>query len=105
MADRLDCLVVGAGAVGLAVARELARKGREVVVAERAEVVGGESSSRNSEVIHAGIYYPPGSLKARLCVAGKALLYEYCAAHQVAHRRCGKIIVATSEGQLETLRG
>ncbi len=105
MADRLDCLVVGAGAVGLAVARELARKGREVVVAERAEVIGGESSSRNSEVIHAGIYYPQGSLKARLCVAGKALLYEYCAAHQVAHRRCGKIIVATSESQLETLRG
>ena len=105
MADRLDCLVVGAGAVGLGVARELARKGREVVVAERAEVVGGESSSRNSEVIHAGIYYPRGSLKARLCVVGKALLYDYCAAHQVAHRRCGKIIVATSEGQLETLAG
>ncbi|MCZ0941665.1 MAG: NAD(P)/FAD-dependent oxidoreductase [Gammaproteobacteria bacterium] len=105
MADRLDCLVVGAGAVGLAVALELARKGREVVVAERAEVVGGESSSRNSEVIHAGIYYPRGSLKARLCVAGKALLYDYCAAHQVAHRRCGKIIVATSKNQLETLRG
>lgn len=105
MADRLDCLVVGAGAVGLAVARELALKGREVVVAERAEVIGGESSSRNSEVIHAGIYYPRGSLKARLCVAGKALLYDYCAAHQVPHHRCGKIIVATSEGQLETLRG
>ena len=105
MADRLDCLVIGAGAVGLAVARELALKGREVVVAERAEVIGEESSSRNSEVIHAGIYYPRGSLKARLCVAGKALLYDYCAAHQVAHRRCGKIIVATGEAQLETLKG
>ena len=105
MADRLDCLVVGAGVVGLAVACELAGRGREVVVAERAEVIGGESSSRNSEVIHAGIYYPRGSLKARLCVAGKALLYDYCAAHQVAHRRCGKIIVATGEAQLETLRG
>ena len=104
MADRLDCLVIGAGAVGLAVARELALKGREVVVAERAEVIGEESSSRNSEVIHAGIYYPRGSLKARLCVAGKALLYDYCAAHQVAHRRCGKVIVATSEAQLETLK-
>ena len=105
MAERLDCLVVGAGAVGLAVACELARKGREVVVAERAEVIGGESSSRNSEVIHAGIYYPQGSLKAHLCVAGKALLYDYCASRQVAHRRCGKIIVATSEAQLETLTG
>ena len=105
MADRLDCLVIGAGAVGLAVARELALRGREVIVAERAEVIGGESSSRNSEVIHAGIYYPRGSLKARACVLGKALLYDYCAAHQVAHRRCGKIIVATSEPQLETLRG
>ncbi len=105
MAERLDCLVVGAGAVGLAVARELARKGREVVVAERAEVIGGESSSRNSEVIHAGIYYPQGSLKAHLCVAGKALLYDYCASRQVAHRRCGKIIVASSEAQLETLAG
>ena len=91
--------------MGLAVARELALRGREVIVAERAEVIGGESSSRNSEVIHAGIYYPRGSLKARACVLGKALLYDYCAAHQVAHRRCGKIIVATSEPQLETLRG
>ena len=105
MADRVECLVIGAGAVGLAVGRELALQGREVVVAERGEVIGGESSSRNSEVIHAGIYYPQGSLKARLCVAGKALLYDYCAAHQVAHRRCGKIIVATGKAQLETLKG
>ena len=104
MADRLDCLVIGAGVVGLAVARQLALGGREVVVAERAEVIGGESSSRSSEVIHAGIYYPRGSLKARLCVAGKALLYDYCATHQVGHGRCGKIIVATGEDQLEALR-
>ena len=103
MDDRLDCVVVGAGVVGLAVARALALAGREVVVLEAAEGIGTETSSRNSEVIHAGIYYPKGSLKARLCVQGKQALYAYCAARGVPHRRCGKLIVATEAAQLATL--
>jgi L-2-hydroxyglutarate oxidase LhgO len=103
MDDRLDCVVVGAGVVGLAVARALALAGREVVVLEAAEGIGTETSSRNSEVIHAGIYYPQGSLKARLCVQGKQALYAYCAARGVPHRRCGKLIVATEAAQLATL--
>ena len=82
-----ECAVIGAGVVGLAVARELARRGREVVVLEQAAAIGTGISSRNSEVIHAGIYYRPGSAKARLCVEGQRLLYEYCAAHGVEHRR------------------
>jgi L-2-hydroxyglutarate oxidase LhgO len=101
MDDSLDCVVVGAGVVGLAVARALA--GREVVVLEAAEGIGTETSSRNSEVIHAGIYYPKGSLKARLCVQGKQALYAYCAERGVPHRRCGKLIVATDASQLATL--
>ncbi len=80
--------------VGLAVARALALQGREVMVLESASAIGTGTSSRNSEVIHAGIYYPAGSLKARLCVQGKALLYAYCAERGVGHRRCGKLIVA-----------
>ena len=103
MGERVDCVIVGAGVVGLAVGRALARRGLEVIVVERTELVGSETSSRNSEVIHAGIYYPTNSLKARLCVHGKRLLYEYCASHQVPHQRCGKIIVATQEAQLEKL--
>jgi L-2-hydroxyglutarate oxidase LhgO len=105
MAERVDCVVIGAGVVGLACARALARGGREVVVLERHRQIGTETSSRNSEVIHAGIYYESGSFKARLCVRGKALLYAHCEAYGVPFRRCGKIIVATDAAQLETLRG
>src|SRR5262245_56558135 len=105
MTERVDCVVIGAGVIGLACARALAIAGREVVVLERHRQVGTETSSRNSEVIHAGIYYPTGSLKAQLCVRGKMLLYEYCRTHPVEYRRCGKIIVATDEAQLDTLRG
>ena len=103
MAETVDCVVIGAGVVGLAVARSLALAGREVIVLEAAGAIGTETSSRNSEVIHAGIYYPPGSAKAVLCVKGRELLYRYCEAHGVAHRRCGKLIVATEPGQVATL--
>jgi len=101
--ERVECVVVGAGVVGLAVARQLAIAGCEVIVLEAAGMIGTETSSRNSEVIHAGIYYPKGSLKARSCVAGKHKLYAYCAEHGVPHERCGKLIVATSEAQNATL--
>ena len=104
MAEKCDCIVIGAGVVGLAVARALARNGREVLVLERHNAFGTETSSRNSEVIHAGIYYPTGSLKARMCVRGKELLYEYCENYRVPYERIGKIIVATSARQFETLR-
>jgi len=94
--EELDCVVVGAGVVGLAVARALALAGRDVVVLEAAEGIGTETSSRNSEVIHAGIYYPAGSLMARFCVAGRRALYAYCREKGVPHANCGKLIVATS---------
>lgn len=103
--DRVDCAVAGAGVVGLAVARALALAGHEVLVLEAAEGIGTGTSSRNSEVIHAGIYYPQGSLKAQLCVRGKELLYAYCAQRGVAHRRCGKLIVATNPLQVTQLEG
>jgi L-2-hydroxyglutarate oxidase LhgO len=103
MAENIDCAVIGAGVVGLAIARRLARNGREVVILEAEEAFGTHTSSRNSEVIHAGIYYPTGSLKARLCVAGRRALYQYCAEHAVAHRRIGKVMVATDVPQIETL--
>jgi len=96
----VDCVVVGAGVVGLAIARQLAMQGRETLILERHESFGKETSSRNSEVIHAGIYYEPGSLKARLCVSGREPLVEYCVSRGVAHRRCGKLIVAVSPGQV-----
>jgi L-2-hydroxyglutarate oxidase LhgO len=101
--DRVDTVVVGAGLVGLAVARALARAGREVVILEAEDAIGTHTSSRNSEVIHAGIYYPKGSLKARACVAGRERLYAYCAERGVPHRRCGKLIVAADEAQLPEL--
>jgi L-2-hydroxyglutarate oxidase LhgO len=98
--DRVDAAVIGAGLVGLAVARALALAGREVVILEAEEAIGMHTSSRNSEVIHAGIYYAQGSLKARTCVEGSRRLYEYCAERGVPHRRCGKLIVATDAAQL-----
>jgi L-2-hydroxyglutarate oxidase LhgO len=102
--EKLDAVVVGAGVVGLAVARALAMAGREVVVLEAEDAIGTHTSSRNSEVIHAGIYYAKNSLKASSCVAGKALLYEYCVSHGVPHRRCGKLIVAANESQISELQ-
>lgn len=102
--DRADVVVIGAGVVGLAVARALALRGREVMVLEAADAIGTGTSSRNSEVIHAGIYYPQGSLKARLCVEGKALLYAYCAERGIGHSRCGKLIVATQVSQVAQLQ-
>ena len=103
--DQVDCVVVGAGVVGLAVARALALAGREVVVLEACDAFGTQTSARNSEVIHAGIYYPAGSLKAALCVRGKQLLYEYCAERGLPHQRCGKLIVATDDAQVAQLQG
>jgi L-2-hydroxyglutarate oxidase LhgO len=101
--DRIECVVIGAGVVGLAIARAMAARGREVIVLEEGEAVGTGTSSRNSEVIHAGLYYPRGSLKAELCVRGRAMLYEYCEAHGVPHSRCGKLLVATARNQLPQL--
>ncbi|MSQ88327.1 MAG: NAD(P)/FAD-dependent oxidoreductase [Betaproteobacteria bacterium] len=102
--DSIECVVIGAGVVGLATARALALAGREVVILETEDAIGTHTSSRNSEVIHAGIYYPKGSLKARACVAGRQRLYEYCATHGVPHRRCGKLIVATNDAQVSELK-
>jgi L-2-hydroxyglutarate oxidase LhgO len=102
--DQIDSVVIGAGVVGLAVARALALRGHEVLVLEAADAIGTGTSSRNSEVIHAGIYYAAGSLKARLCVEGKERLYAYCAERGIAHRRCGKLLVATSADQLPQLQ-
>jgi L-2-hydroxyglutarate oxidase LhgO len=97
--DRIDAVVIGAGAVGLAVGRALAQAGHETVVLESQSGIGQGVSSRNSEVLHAGLYYAPGSLKARLCVRGQALLYDFCTRHGVPHRACGKLVVATAEDQ------
>ncbi len=101
--DTVDVVVIGAGVVGLAVARALALRGREVLILEAAAAFGGGVSSRSSEVIHAGIYYRQGSLKARLCLSGRELLYAYCREHGIGHRRCGKLIVAATAGQLSAL--
>lgn len=101
----LDAVVVGGGVIGLALARALALAGREVTLLEADSRLGNHTSSRNSEVIHAGIYYPEGSLKARLCVAGKQRLYQYCTERDVSHRRVGKLIVATREDEVPKLEG
>ncbi len=101
--ERIDCVVIGAGVVGLAVARRLALAGREVIVVEKADGIGTETSSRNSEVIHAGLYYPTYSLKATLCVQGKQMLYRYCDDHGVNFQRLGKIVVATDEPEIAAL--
>ena len=103
--EEVDCVVVGAGVVGLAVARALALAGREVIILDAAEGIGTETSSRNSEVIHAGIYYPAGSFMARFCVAGRKALYEYCAERGVPHINCGKLIVATNAEEDAMLAG
>ena len=100
MTEQIDCAVIGAGVVGLAVARALALAGREVIVLESESTIGTGVSSRNSEVIHAGIYYPTGSLKARFCVSGRELLYRFCALNAVEHRRVGKLIVAASPEEI-----
>ena len=103
MMEKIDCVVIGAGVVGLAVARALALGGREVIVMEAASAIGTRASSRNSEVIHAGIYYAKDSLKAKFCVQGRELLYAYCQERGLGHRRCGKFIVATNEAQVAQL--
>jgi len=103
--EQIEAVVIGAGVVGLAVGRALALSGREVLVLESENAIGTGTSSRNSEVIHAGIYDPAGSLKARLCVQGKGLLYDYCTERGVAHHRLGKLIVATSLAQIKDLDG
>lgn len=102
--EATDCIVIGAGVVGLAIARALAQAGREVLILEQAASFGTGISSRNSEVIHAGLYYPPGSLRAALCLRGRDLLLAYLAERALPHRRCGKLIVATDTGQLPQLQ-
>ena len=100
----IETVVIGAGVVGLAIGRALALRGQEVVVLEQHDLIGSETSSRNSEVIHAGLYYPTGSLRAKLCVAGKTMLYQFCADNGVTHKRCGKLLVATREEELPKLK-
>jgi L-2-hydroxyglutarate oxidase LhgO len=103
MTESVQTLVVGAGVVGLAIASRLAREGHEVLVVDSGERIGAETSSRNSEVVHAGLYYPPGSLKAQLCVEGRRMLYEFCAQFHVPHKKIGKFLVATSETERRKL--
>lgn len=102
--EHANCIVIGGGVIGLAVGRRMAMAGIETFVFEREAIVGSHTSSRNSEVVHAGLYYAPGSLKARLCVKGRELLYRYCEQRGVAHRRCGKLIVATRDDERSTLQ-
>ncbi len=102
MAD-VECIVIGAGVVGLSAAYELARRGREVIVLEQHEIIGSEISARNSEVVHAGIYYPKDSLKSKACVQGKEMLYSFCEEYGVPYKRIGKLIVATDDSQVSML--
>ncbi len=102
--ETVETAIIGAGVIGLAMARELAQRGHEVLIIEKSASFGTETSARNSEVIHAGIYYEPGSLKARLCREGRTLLYAFLQSHGVAHQRCGKLIVATADDQHARLR-
>ena len=104
MTEKIECLVIGAGVVGLAISRALAKAGREVLIVETADAIGTGTSSRNSEVIHAGIYYPKDSLKADLCVQGRNQLYQYLEERGIGHDRCGKLIVATSDVQISDLK-
>jgi L-2-hydroxyglutarate oxidase LhgO len=104
MSPDVETVVIGAGVVGLAIARALAARGQEVMVLEQHDIIGSETSSRNSEVIHAGIYYPPGSLRAKLCVDGKAMLYRFCEENAVPHKRITKLLVATAESQIPKLK-
>lgn len=99
----LECLVIGAGVIGLAVARALAQGGRQVAIVEQERCYGSGVSSRSSEVVHAGLYYPHGSLKSQFCVRGRQLLYEFCNGRNVSHRRCGKLVVATDNSQVEKI--
>ena len=104
MTADIQTIVIGAGVVGLACARSMARSGREVLIIEQHDAIGTETSARNSEVIHAGIYYPKGSLKAELCVSGREMLYRYCAENGIEHKRTGKLIVATADDQVDALQ-
>src|SRR5215471_14803100 len=96
----MQVMVIGAGVVGLAIAREAALRGHDVIVAEAADAIGTGTSSRNSEVIHGGLYYPTGSLRAHHCPRGRRMLYAFCASHDVPHRKCGKLVVATNASEL-----
>src|SRR5436853_2057044 len=101
----MQVMVVGAGVVGLAIAREAALQGHDVIVAEAAPAIGTGTSSRNSEVIHAGLYYPTGSKRAWHCPRSRRMLYDYCASHGVSHRKCGKLVVATNDNEVARLEG
>ena len=102
--DKINITIIGAGLVGLAIAAELSQKYEDIVVLEKHEKFGQETSSRHSEVIHSGIYYPPNSLKSKLCVEGARLLYEYCEKHSISHSRLGKLIVASNESEITDLQ-
>jgi len=101
--EEVECVVIGAGVIGLACARALSARGLDVIVLEKGEAIGTQTSARNSEVIHAGIYYGPGSEKARLCHRGRDMLYDYCSERGIGHKRLGKLIVATGDGQTKKL--